>query len=161
MRDLARYVVRECALEYPSKVTYGPGHVGDDGSPEQTAEFNAWVFGSPFQADGRDPEFIGVTRSDVIQGYLRWPNRAALVSMRDSPERKIARLGRIVELIVNGARPGEAAIEEGAHPDDADDTARRALETFLGRRGELALRLPAGRANGVEYDRGQQPTARV
>lgn len=135
---MARHVVREFAMETPERIHEGYTHTGDDGTPRMAAEFVGFIT-APTAADRLDPEFRHVGRDDVIQGYLRWPNRAALDAMKHSASGKVQRLARIVEAIVNGDGARDAALREGAHPDDADDTARRALEAFIANRSALKI----------------------
>jgi hypothetical protein len=148
LRTLERGVTRDFALEAPGKTTDGLHHLDAGGVPEFSAEFHAYLQSSPTGTDTGDPEDASKDPDSPVQGYFRWPSRAALWYMVNSGSQRVARLGMIVERVVRGESATDAAIAFGAHPDDARDTARRALETFVSRRASLKLRLPKREDDG-------------
>ena len=153
LRDLVRPLLHEYAAEVPGKTTDGPDQLDAGGAPRFSAEFAAWLEASPTATDPGDPEFrtspdtrdriaSGELAPDAIDGFYRWPIRAALYGMIHSVNPKISRLGRIVAAIIAGDDAMSAAVAQGAHPDDAEHTARRALVTFAQRKGAMKLRIP-------------------
>lgn len=127
-------------MESPTRTTDGLHSLDAGGTPRLTAELIAWLDSRPDATDRGDATYTGAP-DDVIVGFYRWPNRAALWLMVESRNPKLARLGRIVARIAAGDGPTDAALLEGAHPDDAEHTALRALRTFLTRRAAIRLRL--------------------
>lgn len=137
---LARHILREIQMESPARLH---DHDQDGVGLRFSPEFAAYLDASPTSVDMGDPDRDS-SPDAIIEGYFRWPNRATLYLMLHSRSSRVARLGAIVTSIVNGMDPSAAAIAYGAHPDDAQHTARRAMETFMGRRSALRIRMPKG-----------------
>lgn len=132
LRDAVRMVRRAYADEVPSRLTEGPGSVGDDGNPRFAPEATSYIFGDPgLNTDaGKTPEVVN---------FFHAPFRARLDGMEhgDLAARKHAAIVRHVTIGSMDAIP--ATIKEDVPVWCAGQVALIALTSFLSGLSDLSL----------------------
>ena len=130
LRQLVRDLRRACADEVPTRIHSRDTDEGGD--PAWAPEFTRYITGSDFATDRGDDGSTEV--------YLT-PYRAAIAAMRNGKDEATRRRCAIVEHVVAGSDPVEAAMIEGVPEWCAKDVAIRALGIFWVRYSDVRLDL--------------------
>jgi hypothetical protein len=156
LRDAVRMVRRAYADEVPTRLTEGPGSIGDDGAPRFAPEATSYIFGNAQQTDAGRPRCICAESRRLIPGphagecpadpdnqpimsYYLAPFRATLDLMArgDEPNRKRAAI--VSHITIGSQGPQEAAIAEDVPMWCAKLVALDALTSFLRRLSDVRV----------------------
>jgi hypothetical protein len=133
LRDAVRMVRRAYADEVPTRLTEGPGSIGDDGAPRFAPEATSYIFGNAQQTDvGRDPE------PGFVSYYLA-PFRATLDLMARGDESNRKRAAIVSHITIGSQGPQEAAVAEDVPLWCAKLVALDALTSFLRRLSDVRV----------------------